>query len=68
MANKMSSENFVDSLVDCFVTDTGVVSAKGRESPSGSNQTSLKKKNSAADKSRIYFPKPTRLKMSFPLL
>ena len=41
MANKMSSENFVDSLVDCFVTDTGV--AQGEESPSGSNQTSLKK-------------------------
>jgi hypothetical protein len=43
MANKMSSENFVDSLVDCFVTDTGVASAK-EESPSGSNQTSLKKR------------------------
>ena len=67
MANKMSSENFVDSLVDCFVTDTGVASAKGRIHSSGSNQISLKK-NSAADKSRIYFPKRARLKMSFPLL
>ena len=67
MANKMSSENFVDSLVDCFVTDTGVASAKGgvtfRLKPDFP-----KKKNSAADKSRIYFPKRTRLKMSFPLL
>jgi len=39
----MSSENFVDSLVDYFVTDSDVASAKGEESPSGSNQTSLKK-------------------------
>ena len=43
MANKMSSENFVDSLVDCFVTDTGVSFSQGEESPSGSNQPSLKK-------------------------
>jgi hypothetical protein len=43
MANKMSSEYFVDSLVDCFVTDTGVASVKGRSHSSGSNQISLKK-------------------------
>ena len=65
MANKMSSENFVDSLVDCFVTDTGVASAKGR-SHLPTQPDFPKKKNS--DKSRIYFPERIRLKMSFPLL
>ena len=30
MAKKMSSENFVDSLVDYFATDSDVASAKGR--------------------------------------
>jgi hypothetical protein len=67
MANKMSSENFVDSLVDYFVTDSDVASAKGENLPSGSNQISLKKELRPGQIPHL-LPRAHQIKMSFPLL